>query len=136
LIAEAWLSSQVARCKRPKVISKAVRRGMVDYMRKETKNRNKFRPEFIPISRISADFFKINASKNDNSGKASTIDYFDTLLKGFSRADKFLMKAYYLSGLTQQEIGKAIGISHCTVFYHHEKIIERLRLKLGAENGH
>ena len=135
LINESWLSSRAQGCNVPEVISIAVKRGMVDYVRDQLKYRKKNQPKFTAFSTVGEDFINFFQAKYDSKDEIDQEDFFDTLLKGFDRRDKVIIKAYYISGLNMREIAEVLGVTQSCISLRHKSIIERLRAKAVTSAG-
>lgn len=54
-------------------------------------------------------------------------DFWATLLKPFSRAERLIMTLYYREGMTMREIGATLDLSESRVSQMHTSILERLK---------
>lgn len=132
LINEAWMRSDIESLRRSeiKLASIIIRRKMLDYMRDDTKYRHYQRakasgrpyPKMYNFSAINENMGRDELSRGiedilENT-RADTVDVeqkdsVNYLINnsGLTRRERLVVKLYYIAGLTEEEVGKAIGIS-------------------------
>lgn len=66
--------------------------------------------------------------------RAALRDLMDELCRGFTRAERMIVDAYYGSGLNQREIGEAMGFSESRTSQIHKNALARMKAR-AAEIG-
>lgn len=133
LINAAWLESGVRNLPKSKIkfASGRIRYGMIDYMRKETKYRmwHKAKAEGKPFPKmhnfsdiqvkLGDDRSLLDLLKNSHADVADIEgkDFVNYIINnsGLTRDEKLVIKMYFIAGLLQKDIAKAIGITESRV---------------------
>ena len=134
LINAVWLRGRVQNVDKDD-ISITIKRDMIDYMRRvskqrRTKNGKFYRQEYNFTDQDQT--LKAFPPQIKDNGLWETKEYFNDLTKDFTREDRLIIILRYVAGLTFPEIGKAIGqaIDEQNILYRHKKLLEKIARKL------
>ena len=142
LINAAWLGGRIQKIQNRRYISVAVRCAMVDYMRGVTKSQERkrrakkgiFYPHeynFTSVEIVSDGGHDKGLGKNiesseDSYKKVDEEDYFNQLMKGFTRREKLIIRLRYKERFTLREIGKIVGVNESYISVVHTELMKRL----------
>lgn len=152
LVNEAWIRGELESLPKSKItlVSRIVRYRMIDYMRDETKNRRRLRakakgkpfPWMHNFSDISSNLrgdMRIEdllANPHAEVIDVEQRDFVNFLINssGLEKLEKFAMRLRFIAGLTQEEIGIAIGVCPSRVSQLLRNAIDAVKSKRGISN--
>jgi RNA polymerase sigma factor (sigma-70 family) len=136
LINEVWAMGNVQKLPHVNLASKRVKWDMIDYMRDRTVIRHKAQGTFYPSTK-ELDALTGESEREvpsflavQEQSQLDTKDYFEWLLRGFSRQCKLIITLKYRCGYNFAEIAPVIGVTPSRISELHAEILPRLGRKL------
>lgn len=132
LINAVWLRGRVQKVDKDN-ISITIKRDMIDYMRRVskqrmTKNGKFYRHEYTFTDRDQK--LKAYPPKTFDNCDWQTREYFNNLTKGFNREERLIIILRYIAGLSMAEIGKSIGCREPNISLIHKRLLKEIAEKI------